>query len=127
MKIVIDIPEEKLGWIKEYPDVYTGWQNEAIRNGTPLPKGHGRLIDADAITKDFNTFQDSFVINFEPTKGFTKIVCTAPTIIEADKDCRNCKKWSECECGEKGHKNGTSIGYSIGECRDYIEADKDED
>lgn len=34
-------------------------------------------------------------------------------------DCRTCNKWSECECGEKGHKNGTSIGYSIGECKDY--------
>ena len=34
-------------------------------------------------------------------------------------DCRNCKKWDECECGRKGHENGTSIGYSVGECRDY--------
>ncbi len=36
-------------------------------------------------------------------------------------DCRNCEKWKECECGEKGHKNGTSIGYSIGECKDFEE------
>ena len=38
---------------------------------------------------------------------------------EPCEDCRTCNKWSECECGEKGHKNGTSIGYSIGECKDY--------
>ena len=34
-------------------------------------------------------------------------------------DCRNCKRWDECPCGKEGHKNGTSIGYSIGECKDY--------
>ena len=34
-------------------------------------------------------------------------------------DCRNCKKWDDCECGRKGNINGTSIGYSIGECKDY--------
>lgn len=35
------------------------------------------------------------------------------------KDCRLCKEFDECENGKKGHKNGTSIGYSIGECKDY--------
>ena len=40
---------------------------------------------------------------------------------ENDIDCRNCDKWKTCENGEKGHANGTSIGYSIGECRDYVE------
>ena len=35
------------------------------------------------------------------------------------KDCRNCKKWNKCPCGKEGHENGTSIGYSIGECQDY--------
>jgi hypothetical protein len=38
-------------------------------------------------------------------------------------DCRNCKKWGDCECGRKGHINGTSIGYSIGECKDYEPCD----
>ena len=36
-----------------------------------------------------------------------------------EKDCRYCDKWEECPCGKKGHDNGTSIGYSIGECKDY--------
>ena len=34
-------------------------------------------------------------------------------------DCRNCKQYESCPCGEKGHENGTSIGYSIGECKAY--------
>ena len=38
---------------------------------------------------------------------------------EPCEDCRNCKKWDDCECGRKGHINGTSSGYSIGECKDY--------
>ena len=33
-------------------------------------------------------------------------------------DCRNCKHWETCPCGKQGHENGTSIGYSIGECKD---------
>jgi hypothetical protein len=36
-----------------------------------------------------------------------------------NKDCRDCKKWNDCECGKKGHENGTSIGYSIGECKEF--------
>lgn len=39
--------------------------------------------------------------------------------VAESEDCRNCKKWNKCPCGEEGHENGTSIGYSIGECKDY--------
>lgn len=34
-------------------------------------------------------------------------------------NCRDCDKWKECECGEKGHANSTSQGYSIGECKEF--------
>ena len=46
---------------------------DAITNGIPLPKGHGRLIDAD----DF--FDEFCEIAIEP-------YINAPTIIEADKE-----------------------------------------
>lgn len=36
-----------------------------------------------------------------------------------DKDCRNCTHFDSCPCGKDGHKNVTSIGYSIGECKDF--------
>ena len=39
------------------------------------------------------------------------------------KDCRLCKEFDECVNGRKGHENGTSIGYSIGECKDYKPCD----
>jgi len=73
----------------------------AIRNSTPLPKGHGRLIDADAfiammedaskrqkykelLIGDCLTVDDVFkaVIESLLNKGFAE--GDAPTIIEAD-------------------------------------------
>ena len=42
-----------------------------------------------------------------------------PSVIPQPSDCRRCKKWSECPCGKEGHENGNSIGYSVGECREY--------
>ena len=51
MQIVIDIPEGNYKTICETKDL---WETEpkniiyaAIANGTPLPKGHGRLVDAN--------------------------------------------------------------------------------
>lgn len=37
------------------------------------------------------------------------------------KDCRDCTQWLTCQNGKRGHDKGTSIGYSIGECKDYEE------
>ena len=52
---------------------------KAIRNGTPLPKGHGRLIDADAFIKQESCcgyIEDMEIDYFKQN---------TPTIIEADK------------------------------------------
>ena len=58
---------------------------EAIANGTPLPKGHGRLIDADKLdTRERGN-------NSQRTMWW-KIDCIvkhAETIIEADKESDN--------------------------------------
>lgn len=88
MKIIIDIPDEFYKYAYETGFLCWEWMTlleltNAIKNGTPLPKGHGRLIDADAITKDVKTLQNSFVINIDNMTG--KILgceCLAPTIIE---------------------------------------------
>lgn len=48
MQIVIEIPEEEYKIIKNCTAPMT-WSEHLIKNGIPLPKGHGRLIDADAI------------------------------------------------------------------------------
>jgi hypothetical protein len=79
MQIVIDIPEDIKAVIDKNGTneivAETVWQ--AIKKGTPLPKGHGRLIDADAYREAwFNSRQ------FEPML----LLDFAPTIIEADKE-----------------------------------------
>lgn len=82
MKIIIDIPK----------DVYKEtlrteiWNEDekrairfAIRNCTILPKGHGRLIDADALI--FNAdYWEPYIskLDFD----------NAPTIIEADNEMK---------------------------------------
>lgn len=82
MHIVIDIPEEIYEGIKTTKSIYrTGAKVlcNAVVNGTSLPKGHGRLIDADTIyliDEDF-LCQNDYVV----AEG---AVDNAPTIIEAD-------------------------------------------
>ena len=55
MELVIDIKEEDYRFIHEYkfvPEVCILSLGRAIYDGTPLPKGHGRLIDADALPQE---------------------------------------------------------------------------
>lgn len=74
MELVVKITDDM--W-KAVQDGWVGnelWHN-ALANGTPLPKGHGRLIDADAMQKyQIDTFGKRLLV-----------IDTAPTIIEADK------------------------------------------
>ena len=53
MKIIIDIPEQLYETYKGRPpmlgDAGMDMIAQSIANGTPLPKGHGRLIDADQL------------------------------------------------------------------------------
>ena len=85
MKVVIDISE------KDYQTVVLRGQVpfavlDVLRNGTPLPKGHGRLIDADYV---INHICESKECYEENCKGKLYMRCMdilwvddAPTIIE---------------------------------------------
>lgn len=100
MKIVIDIPvklNERLrstyghggSSLSDYDD--RNAVTEAIYNGIPLPKGHGRLIDADYI-KLFSIDHDNW--NGVEYEGVIKVVPViaidkAQTIIEADTEAEN--------------------------------------
>lgn len=87
MQIVIDIDEKLYYRIKSYDVkvVDNIPMASAINNGTPLPKGHGRLIDADKLCQ---TPIDGTDI---PSDGLCLMVYdlgeieNAPTIIGADK------------------------------------------
>ena len=52
---------------------------DAIKNGTPLPKGHGRLIDCKRVAEVFRR-------NVAWYAGLKQLFEIAPTIIEADKE-----------------------------------------
>ena len=83
MEIVIKIPEElykqitveKLYFLEDGENLCT-----AVENGTPLPKGHGRLIDGDAFGKELHRYTEA------PYQYALKVFNDAPTIIEADKE-----------------------------------------
>ena len=99
MEIVIRIPEGDYNYIKGYgADAYINWairQNyeirelkhyaEAIRNGIPLPKGHGALKDADEVMNVMERncdMQDLYLpVHF---KQFA--LDEAKTIVPADKE-----------------------------------------
>ena len=78
MKLIIDIPEDSYKATCDGcmlpPDVESVVQG--IKNGTPLPKGHGRLIDADAYRNEMLNSREF---------NFFKILDVQQTIIEADK------------------------------------------
>lgn len=89
MQIVIDIPKrtyEQLKFLREQGfDGFETIIDKAVANGTPLPKGHGRLIDADRLTR-----AEIIPLWYHLPNG--DIACPkididhAPTIIEADKE-----------------------------------------
>lgn len=80
MKIVIEISENDYWTACNHPEVFVGDYARAIKNGTPLPKGHGRLIDANELKKhkyhDSNRFENAVSVAY---------IDWADTIIEADK------------------------------------------
>lgn len=100
MQIVIDISENIYNLIargEESRDfVYKSDLMRAILEGTPLPKGHGRLKDEDEIIKaiedrvEFLRKNDAIFMRLRKDIDILgcipKIRCEVPTIIEADKE-----------------------------------------
>ena len=85
MKLIIDIPEEEYALCKKQ------WDTEcldtlmiAVKYGTPLPKGHGELIDRDKI-EYLKAIHDAKYGHISWIDAIEKIKHSAPTIIEADK------------------------------------------
>ena len=85
MQIVIDIPEKVVRAIQEGRD-YRYDIHTAIAQGTPLPKIHGRLIDADALNISHGVFMPLIkenVIGCPMDAVFVDEIEDAQTIIEA--------------------------------------------
>lgn len=105
MQIVIDIPDKIYGLLKyfekamgladkkeEDDDVKTALIR-AVVNGTPLPKGHGRLIDADKLKVELEcgiragNYEEGYekYAHINNMDDCVDAIIYADTIIKADK------------------------------------------
>ena len=96
MQIIIDIPEalyeivmnnkEEILLDDDYSEI-----ERAVITGTPLPKGHGRLIDADKLNRKKKYCFQTKHGAFPKSEWFIKAddLFLAPTIVEADKEISN--------------------------------------
>ena len=93
MKLIIDIHE------KDYQSILNSGQVPygvvyAIMNGTPLPKGHGRLGDLDALETEMvngikaGNYEEGYetFAHINDMDDCVECVKYADTIIEADKE-----------------------------------------
>jgi len=104
IELVIKIPEEKLNIIKNkmYCGIYDPDLYNAIANGIPLPKGHGKLKDFEKIYADMKEKEElarqrvidtptnspcytRYIAQLNERTGFVEMLFDIPTIIEADK------------------------------------------
>lgn len=95
MQIVIDIPDEMYQGIKETFKVISGSRRSerfdyilfnAVNTGTPLPKGHGRLIDVDKLYEQEMPAIKKDGVVYIKLSTLQDLIDDAPTIIEADKE-----------------------------------------
>lgn len=93
MQIVIEISDTLKKIVDEndskafFHFMWQAYLMDAIKNGVPLPEGHGRLIDADDLLKHYDAH--SYFNGIEERKiHFVQIgyVHDAPTIIEPYKE-----------------------------------------
>lgn len=86
MQIVIDIPDFIYNGIRNVTEGkgIIEYNAKALYNaiyyGIPLPKGHGDLIDADAVMREMS------VVSSRSVKSQMYIIKLAPIIIEKDGD-----------------------------------------
>ena len=96
MQIVIDISEHLYKCLQKRMELCVNTEIDSlVANGTPLPKGHGRLIDADYL-KDVILLHsyhgnNKNIVPYSDRKGYRlrqreidEAIVNAPTILEAD-------------------------------------------
>lgn len=104
IELVIKIPEEMYEWVNDVNKFFDDYGIsdfiDLVKNGTPLPKEHGRLVDAGALKSGLEKHKNLFINAYgkysnmpvpekirvdEITQCIAGIV-NAPTIIEATKE-----------------------------------------
>lgn len=81
MKVLIDISERDYYLACKYPNALIATYAHYIKDGTVLPKGHGRLIDADKLNTRPNHGNNSTRTMWY---NIEDMVNKAPTVLEAD-------------------------------------------
>lgn len=84
MKLVVDIDDELYNFIMEHKLLVMDLKEieKAIKNGIPLPKGHGKMIDADKAVANYAKYGISHMWD---ATDLPEIMDECPAIIEADK------------------------------------------
>ena len=72
IELVIKIDEELFNDMKSLP--FTTFSEVIIINGTPLPKHHGRLIDADKLLDDIEKQYPASVSETDKRKRYARLV-----------------------------------------------------
>ena len=80
IELVIKIDEKLYSDMKSLP--FTTFAEDVIIKGTPLPKGHGRLGDLDALREEVSSWGMN---DYEPS-DFIDEIDRAATIIEAESE-----------------------------------------
>lgn len=105
MQIVIDIPNSIYANLPKIVNGSIASKRilDCVKNGTPLPKGHGRLIDFQKMYADVSNREElarqrvidtptnspcymRYVAQLNERTAFREMLFDAPTIIEADKE-----------------------------------------
>lgn len=92
MKIVIEIDDARFKDIRriacvQLENYHFKTVEQIIANATPLPKGHGKLKDANKI----EALLDLDKADNEIAKALKNIIESVPTIVEADKESEELK------------------------------------
>lgn len=87
MELVIKIDEEEYEATKCIPKLYRGNLIKAIANGTPLPKGHGRLVDENHVIAELVYRKHLLADNV--TCGEVTEIFDSAVVVEAEKESSN--------------------------------------
>ena len=129
MKLIIDIPEKDLEFIKDLGFI-GGFRGStktiqsnvinAIRNGKPYEETQGDLINRDALKKALHNFFDGKVID-EPAYILRDVFCYIDSAPAVEINTNDIEYKAYC----KGLEDGKKIARPQGEWKHIIEEDND--
>ena len=118
IELVIKIPKELINQLDDdnYPSIISWFETTlycAIKNGIPLPKGYGDLIDRNELLK-----QPLDNVNYP-----SNYVRIAPTIIPATKEEKQIKKYCyTCKWDYSNFKEYADEATKLAHCRNCKQA-----